>query len=191
MWILKLKQVCCMKNEENIQCEIFCRHQHILLCKSGASYSCYLRLQLDTLKEKGSKNLGMYIQNFRDFIPTRCFLTRFKYPGQSHAIFLNEGPNTDSYFLFVEDALPFCLLPFPTSLFLPLTMFLKMVGRQSSVQKETKSFSTGWEPLFTLQIRIVGSGRSEACWHVGLFSGSFWDVYDKNTMWEGGLFPNN
>lgn len=73
---------------------------------------------------------------------------------------------------------------------LPPDHAFRMVGRQSLVQKETKPLQTVREPVFTLQIRIMGSGGSEACWQVGLFSGSFWDVYDKSTIWQGRLFPN-
>lgn len=51
-------------------------------------------------------------------------------------------------------------------------------------KREKKSIQTGRGPLFTLQIRIVGSGGHKVCLHVGLFWGSFWDVCDKNKMGE-------
>lgn len=51
-------------------------------------------------------------------------------------------------------------------------------------KREKKSIQTRRGPLFTLQIRIVGSGGRKVCLYVGLFWGSFWDVCDKNKMGE-------
>lgn len=57
-----------------------------------------------------------------------------------------------------------------------------VAGRWSWAQKQT-----GWEPIFTLQIRLVDSGRRETCRHVVLFSGSFWDVDDNKTTITGSV----